>query len=261
MSLILEALNRSAAERQNDNGAPGLAAPNYADATADEGRWPRSLPWIALLAASLVIGALLVERGYVATPSERANAENELQPAVPAPRTTVVPATITPPPAAAPAPAPIALQPSPTSQPAARADTAVAALYGDRREVPDANGDATGKPAKPEKGVVEQPIDIEAVLARTEEALKTARLEEHPAPFVNDLSQNVKNGIPTILYSRHEYSSDAAQSSVVLNGTTVKAGGKLSAGIKVDEILSDSIVLSHRGTQFRLRALNSWVNL
>jgi len=31
--------------------------------------------------------------------------------------------------------------------------------------------------------------------------------------------------------------------------------------MRVEEILSDSVVLDYRGTQFRLRALNSWVNL
>mgnify|MGYP003845772661 FL=1 len=50
-------------------------------------------------------------------------------------------------------------------------------------------------------------------------------------------------------------------SSVTLNGKAVKLGGSPLAGLKVDEILPDSVILTYRGTQFRLRALNSWVNL
>jgi hypothetical protein len=48
---------------------------------------------------------------------------------------------------------------------------------------------------------------------------------------------------------------------VVLNGKKVKEGERLAGGIRLDEILPDSIVLSYKGQQFRLRALNSWVNL
>lgn len=119
---------------------------------------------------------------------------------------------------------------------------------------------ATAQPAT-DLQVTEQAIDLEDVLARTEEALKTTRLQEHAAPFITDLSQRKKDEIPSIFYSHHEFSNNTAQSAVVLNGNTVKVGQKLAGGVKLDEILPDSIVLSHRGEQFRLRALNSWVNL
>jgi len=91
--------------------------------------------------------------------------------------------------------------------------------------------------------------------------LENARMEEHSAPFIADLSQQTKDGIPTIFYERHDYSDEQSQSSVVCNGKTLKVGGSPAAGVKVDEILPDSVVLSYRGTQFRLRALNSWINL
>jgi hypothetical protein len=48
---------------------------------------------------------------------------------------------------------------------------------------------------------------------------------------------------------------------VVLNGKELKVGGSPASGVKVEEILPDSVVLNYRGTEFRLRALNSWVNL
>ena len=62
------------------------------------------------------------------------------------------------------------------------------------------------------------------------------------------------------MYQRHDYAEAAGQASVVINGASVRAGGSVS-GVRVDEILPGSVVLSHQGTQFRLRALNSWVNL
>lgn len=76
-----------------------------------------------------------------------------------------------------------------------------------------------------------------------------------------DLSQQVKDSIPTIHYQRHDYNGTPGQSTVVLNGKTLRAGGSPAPGLRVEEILTDSVVLSYQGTQFRLRALNSWVNL
>ena len=80
-------------------------------------------------------------------------------------------------------------------------------------------------------------------------------------PFLTELSQRTKDEIPTIYYQRHDYSGDSSRSSVVLNGETVRVGGSPAPGVRVDEILPDSVVLDYRGTQFRLRALNSWINL
>jgi general secretion pathway protein B len=110
-------------------------------------------------------------------------------------------------------------------------------------------------------GQDEEPIDIEKVILKAREDLENANLEEHSVPLLSSLSQHTKDSIPTIFYERHDYSDNPAQSSVVLNGKSVKAGGSPSAGLKVEEILPDSTVLNYRGTPFRLRALNSWINL
>lgn len=110
-------------------------------------------------------------------------------------------------------------------------------------------------------GREEQPIDVEKMLLQARDEADNAELEQHSAPFLAGLSQQTKNSIPTVLYQRHDYSDSKARSSVVLNGKSLRVGGSPLAGMKVDEILPDSVVLSYRGTQFRLRALNSWVNL
>lgn len=121
---------------------------------------------------------------------------------------------------------------------------------------------AKEKPAVPAtEPVAEQAVDIEQLLKSAEDELQNARLEEHSAPFVNELSQRTKDTIPSIFYERHDYSGRPGQSRVVLNGKELKAGGSPASGVKVEEILPDSVVLNYRGTQFRLRALNSWVNL
>jgi len=47
---------------------------------------------------------------------------------------------------------------------------------------------------------------------------------------------------------------------VLINRERRRAGDS-TAGVHVREILPDSVVLGYRDTVFRLRALNSWVNL
>ena len=161
-----------------------------------------------------------------------------------------------------------------SAQGADSASASVAALYRQQqlagREVPAAasaqkaarpEAYAAAEPAAPEaRAIQEQPIDIGEMLEMAEDELENARLAEHPAPFLSALSQQTKDTIPTLLYQAHDYTGRKADSFVLINGKTLKPGDS-SKGVRVDEILPDSVVLSFQGTQFRLRALNSWVNL
>ncbi|RLQ21637.1 hypothetical protein DWB85_11520 [Seongchinamella sediminis] len=112
-----------------------------------------------------------------------------------------------------------------------------------------------------EAAIEETGVDIEELVRAAEDELQNARLAEHPAPFIVGLSQQTKDAIPSLFYERHDYSGRPGESVVVLNGKALKVGGSPASGVRVEEILPDSVVLDYRGTQFRLRALNSWVNL
>jgi general secretion pathway protein B len=281
VSLILEALNRSARDRQTEPGAatPSLDTPAYLNEMEQQRRWPAYLTWAALVVALLVIAYLtLGYPGGQSSSKDLAMPESKLsEESTSAPEPILAQQAI---PVDIPAAVPVSVEALPAEVVAS--DPAVDALYGDRVEVEEEEGGAANpspaavielakaRPApeaqlasKPveKQAVTDQPIDIEEVLARTEEELKSTRLQEHSAPFITALSQRKKDAIPSILYRHHDYSSNASQSSVVLNGKTVKVGQAVTGGIRLDEILPDSIVLSHNGEQFRLRALNSWVNL
>jgi general secretion pathway protein B len=287
VSLILEALNRSQKDRQSDSasGVPGLDTPAYIDELDGDRKWQSYLPWFGLIVAIVVIGLLLFDRfgDDAKAPVELKPVEMDSEAAATIARTEFAKVESSPVEGASgeeltggPAHGPE--KPVATTQPVPQAidqsmkhDPAVAALYGSRQQsvtadpLPDIAAEQRTLAAAPQPEAASRPqeeaIDIEEVLARTEAQLNTARLQEHPAPFLSDLSQQKKDAIPSILYRQHDYSSSAAQSSVVLNGKSLKVGGTVASGIKLEEILHDSIVLSHRGEQFRLRALNSWVNL
>lgn len=104
----------------------------------------------------------------------------------------------------------------------------------------------------------DQVIDIEALLRKAQAELGETPLSPHPAPLIERLSQQQKNRIPTLIYSEHDWSAD--KPSVVINGQRLAVGGRLN-NLTVVDVLADSVVVRWDGTEFRLRALNSWVNL
>jgi len=103
------------------------------------------------------------------------------------------------------------------------------------------------------------PIDLARAMEAAARELGESVLEPHPATLLENLSQQQKDRIPTIVYSDHDYSSNG-ESRVTLNGQQLRVGQRV-ATIRVVDILVDSVVLKVEGIEFRLRALNTWVNL
>lgn len=253
------------AELSRNLGSAATSVTNELKARAEEGREKR---------ATAVPGPTAAPVAAPATPASTPSAA----PPTPAQQ------AIVPPPAAAPPKAP-------AKRSTAAADPeAIKALYDKRRRAGDelleraarakaaeakaaedraaeANAkEAQAAQARAEEAAAaareleERPVDVEEVLRLAQEEVANAELVDHPAPFLVSLSQQTKNAIPTILYQRHDY-SQGGRASVTLNGKTLRTGGTVDSGLKIDEILEDSVILNYRGTQFRLRALNSWVNL
>lgn len=103
------------------------------------------------------------------------------------------------------------------------------------------------------------PIDFADILAAAQEELGVKPLVESSEPLLETLSQQIKDDIPSLIYSGHRY-DPVGSSSVTLNGKTVKERQRVGA-FTVIEILPDSVVIRWRETQFRVRARNSWVNM
>ena len=122
-------------------------------------------------------------------------------------------------------------------------------VQGNRDELAAAEGEAAA----------EDNLDIAELLRRAQSELGRPVLEPHDAPLLEELSQQQKDGIPTLMYTLHDW-VPGGPSRVVLNGQALQVGQQ-HGGVRVEEILSDSVVLNWRGIRFRLRALNSWVNL
>ena len=103
------------------------------------------------------------------------------------------------------------------------------------------------------------PIDLARAMEAAARELGESVLVPHPAVLLENLSQQQKDRIPTIVYSDHDYSSNG-DARVTLNGQQLRVGQRVTT-IRVVDILVDSVVLKVDGIEFRLRALNTWVNL
>jgi general secretion pathway protein B len=289
VSLILDALNRS---RQDKDSVPNLATHHTFDKMASGKR--QYLPWVALSVAVVIIGWLVIGRLFatpvsaieVGAPTEQVSKnittagesnstevkedaaveEQLVQPvvdsqALEALEPVVVALAVNSP---EPDTASVAIETTTPISPPVAENPAVAQLYQNRNVIDDAPAQQRTSSAALDlyaDSGNEEPIDIARVLQSAREEMKDATLDEHPAPLLSALSQQVKDDIPTLYYQRHDYSNNTSISTVVMNSKTLKVGGNPVNGVKIEEILPDSVVLSYQGTQFRLRALNSWVNL
>lgn len=151
-----------------------------------------------------------------------------------------------------------------------RAKAKIAELYSSSAEATgvatsvDAADDTTTLAALEEKAATaaqqdESMVDLEAAIRRAQAEMGEAPLSAHPVPLIENMSQSVKDRIPSLMYQAHDYNPREG-SVVVINGEAGKVGERVK-GFLVEEILEDSAVFNYAGTQFRLRALNSWVNL
>jgi len=263
MSLILDALNRSQRERDNKNDIPGIETQHQVDPLPTINMWRRGIPWLGLFIALCVIAWLLFDGNQeVNGPVAIAKPATQEQLTTLVLDSKPVPALVERPPVGEVA----ADKQVVKIQPQVKA-SAVEDLYKKKAQQLPETQKVEKKPSPKvesiEKPVAqEQPIDIEKMIALARAEAENVNLAEHSAPFLSELSQQVKNQIPTIYYTQHDYSDNSTQSSVTLNGELLRSGASMGGSqLKVDEILSNSVVLSHRGTQFRLKALNSWINL
>ena len=284
MSMILDALKRSRGDSQRSGSVPTVDTEHFV--ATEPSRFP--LPIMGALgalgiAALVTIGYLIFDDSAETKP-ESAQATIQARPSPASTSPTAKSAQVSLP------------STSTTAQPRrpqnASVTSEVAALYSDASEnevagsesqqsgvdpdamgrlaSPDSTADVStseataseGAPSAASDAILEPedtPIDIADVLLRAEEALGQERLTPHPTPVLSSMSQQQKDQIPSVLYSVHNW-NPSGESTVVLNGKSLSLGQRHN-GFLVKEILSDSVILSWGGKDFRLPALNSWVNL
>jgi general secretion pathway protein B len=265
MSLILDALNKSERERPESGDVPGLQT--FHRGGADEQGSPGSglvWPLLTLVLALSAVGLWLAIKPQPSAPAPAPAPVAKQAPdqiiASPVPVVhvaEVVPEVI-------PQVMPVATGIVSAPEPQPTVDNSVAALYG-------TSPTATARPTEVPDPVSAQTmpattLDVEVLALAAQKALDERApaeplVTEHSIPLIANLSQNTKDEIPSLFFSSHRWTSQPGDREVVINNKTWREGDLVKPGLRLTAILEDSIVLDYRGTEFRLNALNSWVNL
>ena len=243
MSLILDALNRADQERAEDNHIPSLHASH---GPAPETTRPMHRWIIEAVIVCLAVGVFIYSQWLK---DSEADAQTE---------------SIAVPPIAT-----VAKKAPPTPQKTVNAITAKPTV--ENQTIIET---AVKKPTTPETSatitslykqpVVENKASAPAInkadVVIEQQAIDNSRFILQQIPLITERSSRFQQSIPNIDYEVHVYSAEDGAGFVKLNGNIMRVGAQLVPGMRLIAILNDSIVLDLNGTQFRLPALNSWVN-
>lgn len=69
---------------------------------------------------------------------------------------------------------------------------------------------------------------------------------------LTELPQVIREGLPQFTISTHVYSSDPTSRLTRINGQTLREGEELLAGLKLEEITSDGVILRYKNYRFRI---------
>ena len=258
MSLILEALKKSEAERRLGR-APDLLTPAAMPV-------PERRPWLWLwgvvfgLAAALIVVLVLWARSALDAPTARPPAPASASaPAAPPPDTTMS--------APPPAPAPVSRTPAnaianaPLPQDPDFAST-------ERESVPvPAHAIPLPPPAPPtpRQNTPSPPAQAQPVVTRPLPASLPAAAsvpvtvpEPEPAQTLEPLQHlatlpaSLREGLPPLRLSMHVYDPDPAARFVLIDGKRYRQGDAIAPGILVDAIRPDGVAIAHGQQRFLL---------
>ncbi|WP_439106379.1 general secretion pathway protein GspB [Congregibacter sp.] len=274
MSLILDALSRAEREKREQAAvAPSILSQEIkserAGAGAGKGAWILAFTVLVIIAAGAFSFWLFREEPPLRPqPGAAKNASEDRSAAAVISRERAPPRPSLPPPSVTTSSQPLSM-PEPQEE-TRKSAAAVAALYAEKPERAAAEPVQKSQqlqatvasetiPTVVVEPVVEEAIDVERVLRELRVEAAKDTLQPHPVPLLEELSKQFKDRVPTLMYSRHDYNA-AGTSTVTINGENLRPTQR-TRGVEVREILSDSVILRFDSTDFRLRALNSWVNL
>jgi general secretion pathway protein B len=245
MSLILEALKKSEAERRIGQ-APGLSTPTLMRVRRRRARWPAVLA-VALLALLLALAGLYWRTASREPATTTVAASPAPTPAVAAPNAAVVEAEpAAPGPIAAPSPAVAdrAASARPASTPApVPQDPEFASIERESIALPAAEQAPTFRP----------PATPAPIVPHADGGIATPSLPALEAlPRLRDLPASQRDALPPLKLSMHVYTEDPATRFALIDGRRVGEGATLGKALRVEQIRRDGAVLDFDGTRFIL---------
>ncbi len=236
MSYILDALKKADAERSLGE-IPDIHAQAFQSMPASFGARRMSASRWILLAGLIVLLAIAAWywTGRPATP----NAARVVPPLAAA-------ATEPPPPVTTPT-APINAT-TEITPPTSAAPTVVAAVAKESNQPQKIEKKSTHKPAvskKPTQTVDASPTPKEKTQPTAVEATQA------PVPTLRQLPLALQREIPAVEIGGYIYSQTVADRSVLINQHLLREGEQIAAGLTLEKIRADGVVLDYRGHRFR----------
>lgn len=244
MSLLLDALNKADEERKRNESAPGISS-NH-NAASPHSDHTRS---ILVIVAIIVIGLIILLASVYWLGKQTSSA--------PAPATEITSAKLAEP-AQKVAPKTQTF-PQTTKQSTTQASTAAVTSQA------PANSANTAETA-PEENVADlyqqndsANIEAQNSNSQTDTTNPTSINQFANLQEIRDLPNNVLERIPSLNYTEHNYNANGG--NVVINGNVRHPNDQLANGLVIDKILQDGMILHFENYAFKMRALNSWVNM
>jgi general secretion pathway protein B len=227
MSLILEALRKSEAERRLGSAPNVMSAMPVMRVSAPRRRWP--IP-VAIVAAALIIAAAIYGWSRQAATQTHSSVPGSaaVKPAV---------APVSQPPAAAPlATAPQRAVPRPAPN-----------------DAPHTTPTPTATPAPAPLPVIAAPAPVVAPSVSATPVANNAAANAEPALLTfADLSADERSGLPALKVTMHVYAEDPAKRFMIIDGQRVGEGARLADGVVLVRIRRDGAEIDVRGRRLLL---------
>jgi len=243
MSLLLDALNKADQERKRNEATPGINS-NHEN-IHDHGARNKSIVLIAvvILGFAILLAAIYWLGQRSAAPAATVNlpatssAQAQQQKSIAASTPTAV------------------QEPTTSTQEIDTSEENVASLYQQNTQAQNSNATLTLS-APPADVPSPEPV---ATNNQQPAAAPTSITQFANLPDLHDLPTQVLEKIPSLNYSEHNYNSNGG--SVKINGNIQHANEQLAGGVVIDKILEDGMILHVGNYAFKMRALNSWINM
>jgi general secretion pathway protein B len=245
MSLLLDALNKADQERKRNEATPGINS-NHGH-TGDHSN--RNIS-IAVIAAALIGFAILLAAIYwlgQRSTSTASTAAGTIS-SIPAKTNASQPAHKNPSISEVQIPTGSALETN-------NAEEDVASLYAQNTQTPE----AVASVPITETIATNNNDNIQVPPSTVPPATPTSITQFANLPDLHDLPSQILVKIPSLNYSEHNYNNVGG--SVKINGEIKHVNDQLAPGLVIDKILEDGMILHLDNYSFKMRALNSWVNM
>jgi general secretion pathway protein B len=75
---------------------------------------------------------------------------------------------------------------------------------------------------------------------------------------VGELPDDVRNNLPAMTFSFHVYSTNPQQRTIIINNRRMREGEEISAGVQLQEITEDGVILGYQQYRVHISVLSGW---